>query len=403
MFQKLVSHNEDLKRLVDRGYAVDVDNTNHLVIKDIPYLNSEGELCWGVIVAKLSFADKYRFFQHNHQIFFAGDLPYGLDGKPVPHLGTQMRVIKLSNQYSDVEVKMAFSNKPKIEKKYKDHFHKIETYVSFISGPAMQKFEVTPFTFNCSGKAVEDPIFKFRDTLTSRADLTDLTSVFTNDVVAVIGLGGTGSYLLDLLIKTPVREIRGFDDDVYHVHNSFRSPGSLRVSDEKSELGMPKAEVFQERYENFRTGLSLKKCLIDESSEIELLGVTFAFVCVDNGDARSEIFDLLIRLGIPYIDVGLGVNRNEKGSLKGMVRSSFFHPAVAQVMRAKKVANESEDLDNLYKTNIQIAELNALNACIAVIIFKQYRGFYASDMDFTNVLFEIGSLKVTKESDIDGN
>jgi hypothetical protein len=30
--------------------------------------------------------------------------------------------------------------------------------------------------------------------------------------------------------------------------------------------------------------------------------VTFAFVCVDKGSARAEIFDLLIRMGIPFIE-----------------------------------------------------------------------------------------------------
>lgn len=399
MFQKLVSHNEDLRKLVERGYAVSIDSSNHMVIRDIPYLNSAGELCMGAIVAKLKFVDKHQFLQEDHQIYFAGEVPYGLNSKPVPNLGGGVASTQLSDKCSDIAVKRSFSNKPKAEKKYKDHFHKIETYVGFISGPAMKKFDANPFTFNCSDEALEDPIFKFRDTLTSRADLTDLADTFADDIVAVIGLGGTGSFVLDLIVKTRVREVRGFDHDDYHVHNSFRSPGSLK----ESELGRPKADVFQARYDNFRNGLSIRDCLIEESSESELKGVTFAFVCVDNGDARSEIFDLLVRLGIPYVDVGLGLKRDGNDSLKGMVRSSFFYPAVAQKMRDKKVANESEDPENLYKTNIQIAELNSLNACIAVIIFKQYRGFYASDALYTNVLFEIGSLKITRESDVNGN
>ncbi|MBP8284305.1 MAG: hypothetical protein KAX46_10415, partial [Chromatiaceae bacterium] len=58
--------------------------------------------------------------------------------------------------------------------------------------------------------------------------------------LAVIGLGGTGAYLLDFLVKTPVREIRAYDLDGFHVHNSFRSPGRLN----EPELGKPKAEVY---------------------------------------------------------------------------------------------------------------------------------------------------------------
>ena len=73
-----------------------------------------------------------------------------------------------------------------------------------------------------------------------RAEITDLALKFKDDVVAVIGLGGTGAYLLDFLVKTPVREIRAFDRDIFCVHNAFRSPGRL----EEAELGLSKAEVY---------------------------------------------------------------------------------------------------------------------------------------------------------------
>ena len=92
------------------------------------------------------------------------------------------------------------------------------------------------------------------NTLTSRAQIVDLSAKFADDVVAVIGLGGTGSYVFDLLVKTPVKEIRGFDFDDFHVHTAYRSPGRLADTD---ELGKNKAEVYRSRYENFREGLRL--------------------------------------------------------------------------------------------------------------------------------------------------
>jgi tRNA A37 threonylcarbamoyladenosine dehydratase len=48
-----------------------------------------------------------------------------------------------------------------------------------------------------------DSVFKLHDTLTSRAEIGDLAAVFKDEVVAIIGLGGTGSYLLDFMAKTP--------------------------------------------------------------------------------------------------------------------------------------------------------------------------------------------------------
>ena len=133
-----------------------------------------------------------------------------------------------------------FSNKPMIGGIFTDFYEKIESYLTIISGPAMEMHGANPYTF----RTVEDmsnSVFKFHDTLTSRAEITDLSAKFAEDVVAVIGLGGTGAYVLDFLVKTAVREIRGFDFDRFHVHNAFRSPGRL----EESELGKPKADVYR--------------------------------------------------------------------------------------------------------------------------------------------------------------
>nr|WP_101758659.1 DUF6791 domain-containing protein [Oceanicoccus sp. KOV_DT_Chl] len=136
-------------------------------------------------------------------------MPHGLNGKPLPNLGGGPFNITLSDACTDVQVQRSFSNKPKATGKYKDHFHKIETYVSFISGPAMQKLNATPYTYNASEEALDDPVFKFRDTLTSRSNITDLSQKFTEDVIAVIGLGGTGAYVLDFMVKTPLKKYVG--------------------------------------------------------------------------------------------------------------------------------------------------------------------------------------------------
>ncbi|ELO1777440.1 ThiF family adenylyltransferase [Vibrio fluvialis] len=397
MFQKLVSHNSDLKRLIEKGYAVAFDSTNHLVFRDIPYLDANGDLQIGAIVAKLKFINNDRFEQNNHQIYFAGEMPYGLDGKQLPNLANRPDSITLSPLNSDVVVQRSFSNKPKRAGKYTDHFHKIETYIAMISGPAMTKFNVTPYTFRVCEQSLDDPIFKFRDTLTSRANLNDLSEKLSNEVVAIIGLGGTGSYVLDFIIKTPVREVRGYDGDFYHVHNSYRSPGRL----DESDLGQLKSTVFRERYQNFRHGLSIKNMYIDASTSEELQGVTFAFVCVDNGDSRKEIFDVLVEREIPFIDVGLGLKRSVNESLTGMMRTTYFSKENAEKVRSKKCANESEDPNNLYKANVQISELNALNACLAVLRYKQLKGFYYSNSDFFDIRFNISSFLMVGEDNLD--
>lgn len=395
MFQILVSHNEDLRRLVEKGYAVAFDS-NYLVVRDIPYLDSERKLQLGAIVTKLEFIDQERITQSDHQVFFAGSVPYGLDGKPIPNLGGGPTQLALSEACKDVVVQRSFSNKPRSTGKFQDFFEKIESYVAIISGPAIELHNANPYTFRVVKEVVSESVFKFHDTLTSRAEITDLSAKFKDDVVAVIGVGGTGAYILDFLVKTPVREIRAFDLDVFHVHNAFRSPGRT----ESNELGKLKADVYRSRYDNFRTGLSVTSKFIDASSSDELNGVTFAFVCVDNGSARAGIFDLLISKGIPFIDVGMGLSR-KNGLLNGMLRTTYYSAEHGQMVRDKGLAELADAPENLYRTNIQIGELNALNAALAIIKFKHLRGFYFEELPHYHLLFEIGDVKIVGESELD--
>ena len=62
MFQKLVSHNDDIRRLVKKGFAVAFDS-NYMVIRDIPYLESKKQLQVGAIVTMLEFIDQDRVTQ----------------------------------------------------------------------------------------------------------------------------------------------------------------------------------------------------------------------------------------------------------------------------------------------------------------------------------------------------
>ena len=395
MFQKLVSRNPDLARLVERGYAVAFDQ-GHLIVRDIPYLDSAGNLESGAIVSKLVAVDGEVMQQQDHQIYFAGSHPHDLKGQPIPNLGGGATSIALATEHSDVVVQRSFSNKPKSTGKFVDHFAKIESYVTIISGPAIEKYGVTPYTYRADKTEVTDSIFKLQDTLTSRAGIAELNVGFANEKIAIIGLGGTGAFLLDYAVKARIPEIVGFDGDDFHVHNAYRSPGKL----DKEELGRKKADVYQARYEPFRHGLTLKATYITSESVDEFKGVTFAFVCVDKGSARNEIFDLLIGLGIPFIDVGMGLKRKD-GPISGMMRTTYFQPVTASELKAKGLAETADGADNLYRDNIQIGELNALNACLAMIRYKQIRKFYRSDEGSLNSLFEITDLSIINVRSID--
>jgi ThiF family len=389
MFQELVSHNKDIEQLLLKGYAVALDS-GHLVIRDIPYLDAKGELCWGAIVCKLKSTDNKLFVMEDHQIYFAGSHPHGLDGKPIANLAGGPHTLPLVS--TDVVIERSMSNKP--PEGYANHVAKIDRYVTILCGPAMEREGVTPLSFRKVKSEGDVSVFKFTDTLTSRAEISDLARLLKDEVVAIIGLGGTGSYVLDFIVKTPVARVLGFDKDLFHVHNAFRSPGRLL---NEGELDRPKAEVYQGRYENFREGLELQAKYVDDSCAESLKGVTFAFVCVDKGSSRSGIFDLLMKLHIPFIDVGMGLDRKQH-AINGTLRATYYEPSNAQKMRDWGLAELSDRPDDEYKVNVQISELNALNACIAVVRYKQLKGFYLDENNFDHMLFKVNDIKVHGEA-----
>ena len=51
-FRKLVSRNQDIAKLVEKGYAVTFDS-GWMILRDIPYLDQHRELHWGAIATKL--------------------------------------------------------------------------------------------------------------------------------------------------------------------------------------------------------------------------------------------------------------------------------------------------------------------------------------------------------------
>lgn len=391
MYHQLVSHNPDIQRLIEKGYAVGFDSA-HLIVRDIPYLDNQKNLRIGAIVCKLEFINQFRFKQVDHQIYFCGSHPHTIEGTPIPNLGGGPVRIPLKSK--DVTVERSFSSKPKATGAYASHFEKIESYVTMISGPAMHLHEVTPLTFKVDTSDLPDSVFLLQDTLSSRAEISDLNEALKNDTIAIIGLGGTGSYLLDFLVKTSVKEIRGFDSDKFHVHNAFRSPGRL----ETQELGSDKAVVYRDRYASFRKGIIIKSINIDENSQEELKGVTFAFVAVDNGFARKRIIELLISMGIPFIDVGIGLNRLQ-GPVDGMLRTTYYSTETAESIRNKGLSPLEDDPADEYRNNIQIAELNALNAALAVIKYKQLRGFYAEEEPYYHSIMSINDTKVLTETE----
>ena len=56
-------------------------------------------------------------------------------------------------------------------------------------------------------------VFAYHDMATTRSGIGAATSKLLANRIAIIGIGGTGAYILDLLAKVPIREIHIYDGD----------------------------------------------------------------------------------------------------------------------------------------------------------------------------------------------
>jgi len=333
-------------------------------------LTAERQVKRGTLVSTLELADDVTVNPvDDHVAFFAGEKPYNAGGTPIPYTIGE----NLGQSYGGLNVNLQFSAKPKTsDGKYRDYHHKVETYVRHMAGAANKvDSTVTARTHPIIVEDEEETVFHYVDSASSRAGLEVLIERLKVGSVAIIGLGGTGSYILDLLAKTPIGKIHLYDRDTFHQHNAFRAPGAPT----NAELAARPTKVkrFGDIYSAMRGEIIQHPYNVTEATTDELREMDFVFIAIDSGTARKVIVDKLEEFGVGFIDVGLGVR--EKGNLlSGMVRTTTS-TAENRSLKNKLSFGGGGDQDD-YARNIQIAELNALNAVLAVVKWKKIVGFY---------------------------
>lgn len=146
MSRALFSRNDDLKRLRDEGYFVQVIG-GFLVMRDVPYVDSKCEVQMGTLISSLTLAGDQTRRPDTHVIHFDGDFPCGPDGTPIRQISHQSGTFDLGH---DLTARHSFSSKP--EGGYSDYFDKMTTYAAILSGPAaVLKPDATPRTMKFHG------------------------------------------------------------------------------------------------------------------------------------------------------------------------------------------------------------------------------------------------------------
>ena len=193
-------------------------------------------------------------------------------------------------------------------------------------------------------------------------------------------------YIFDLVSKSPVREIRTYDGDVMETHTAFRSPGAASI--EQLRVEPLKVDHHRDTYANMHRNIITHPVMLKPSNLNLLDGVSFAFICIDNGVAKKAIFAKLEEVGAAFIDCGMGIDLID-GALTGIIRTTASVPDFREHVYEGNISFAGGGDKDMYVSNIQIAELNALNAAYAVIKWKKIRGFYHDSIGEMQSLYTI--------------
>jgi molybdopterin/thiamine biosynthesis adenylyltransferase len=117
--------------------------------------------------------------------------------------------------------------------------------------------------------------------------------------VAVIGCGGLGGYLIEMLARLGIGSILAVDGDVFEATNLNR-----QLLSAPEMIGKSKAWAAAERIRRINpdVSVSVAEVFLNEENAVSLIGgYDVVLDGLDNIDARKVLADACRKLGIPYV------------------------------------------------------------------------------------------------------
>ena len=229
--------------------------------------------------------------------------------------------------------------------------------------------------------------FKIPNTFEARAALGPVQDRIRDQRIAIIGLGGTGAYVLDLVAKTPVKEIHLLDSDGVNWHNFMRAPGAPTAEEIESrhQGRLRKVDYYHSKYASLREGIHSHAVRVDSPSTFrEFLSthpIDYAFVCIDqltDGDSPRQdvVYCALSEAAVPFIDSGVSITLDDH-TVRGVVTTSAY--AAGSEAWQDAIPNARVEGDVPGYRNVQLPEVNALAASLAVMEWRRRTKQYASE------------------------
>ncbi|MGY5352003.1 ThiF family adenylyltransferase [Wenyingzhuangia sp. IMCC45533] len=161
--------------------------------------------------------------------------------------------------------------------------------------------------------------------------------------IGVVGCSGTGSPLIEQLVRLGVGELVLVDNDVVEEKNMNRILGT-KISDAKNNV--LKVDVLRRHINEIGLGTSVicHSNLLENSQETidELASCDFLFGCMDSVEGRHYLNLISTYYLVPLIDMGVQFLTDENGGIDSIIANIHYLYPGSSTLQERKVYSEDE-------------------------------------------------------------
>lgn len=168
--------------------------------------------------------------------------------------------------------------------------------------------------------------------------------------VAVVGISGTGSPLVEMLVRLGVGRVLLVEPQVIGEENLNRI-----VNATKADIGRLKVDVAADAINRMGLGtevVCVSKYISDREAVDAVAEADFIIGCMDGAEGRSVLNRLATWYVLPYIDVGVKILADGDGTIDEVsVAVHYLQPGLSTLMDRGVFTSEEVLADSLRRTN----------------------------------------------------
>lgn len=167
--------------------------------------------------------------------------------------------------------------------------------------------------------------------------------------IAVVGTGGTGSAVVEQLVRLGVRHLSIFDPDELSLSNVTRVYGSS-----PKQVGMAKVDVMAAHIERIAPGVvveSHRRSITEEQAARRLIDADVIFGCTDDNVGRLVLSRIATYFMTPVIDCGVLLSADSRARIDGIDgRITFLGPGAPCLLCRERIDLERAAAEALPST-----------------------------------------------------